>query len=190
MPAANPSAAAGHGKPGFGAGDRIERQIARPPAASRRLLSFQQHDLGDADAGSDLARQRQSERLARPAARQPIEHGQRQRPPRRKRLIRRARQHDDGRVADAADGRGAAGLQRDAMGDDFAALGQARSPSHRCGRRRCRRRSAADRRRRHRALRDRRGIAACGRRCERCRRRRLRALSAIRSAVMLHRRGY
>ena len=89
------------------------------------LLSLQQHDLGDADAGCNLARQRQCDRLARPAAREPIEHGKRQRPPCRKRLIRRARQHHDGRLADAADRRGAAGLQRDAVGENFAARASA-----------------------------------------------------------------
>ena len=58
-----------------------------------------------------------------------IEHRKRQRPPCRKGLIRRARQHDDGRLADAPDGRGAAGLQGNAMGENLAARSQ-------CGHRR------------------------------------------------------
>ena len=74
----------------------------------------------------DLARQRQRERLARAPAGQPVEHRQRQRPPRRERLVRRARQRDDRHFSDAADGRGAARLQRDAMGDHFAAPRQCR----------------------------------------------------------------
>ena len=72
----------------------------------------------------NLARQRQIDRLARAAAREAIEHGKRQRPPCRKGLIRRARQHDDGRLAEAPDGRGAAGLQGNAMGKNLAARSQ------------------------------------------------------------------
>ena len=55
-----------------------------------------------------------------------VQHGKRQRPPRRERLIRRARQRDHRNVSDPADSRGPAGLQRDAMGDDLAAPGQGR----------------------------------------------------------------
>ena len=57
---------------------------------------------------------------------QSVQHGQRQRPPRRERLIRRARQRDDRNFSNPADGGGSAGLQRDAMRDDLAALGQRR----------------------------------------------------------------
>ena len=84
MPAANPS------EPPGTASQASARAIAssdNSPTASviqAPCFALQQHDLGDADAGSDLARQRQIERPARPAARQAIEHGQRQRPPRRK----------------------------------------------------------------------------------------------------------
>ena len=55
-----------------------------------------------------------------------IQHGKRQRPPCRERLIRRARQRDHRNVSDPAHSRGPAGLQRDAMGDDLAAPGQGR----------------------------------------------------------------
>ena len=53
-----------------------------------------------------------------------IEYGKRQRPPCRKGLIRRTRQHHDGRLAEAPDGRGAAGLQGNAMAKNFAARRQ------------------------------------------------------------------
>ena len=126
MPAANPS------EPPGTASQASARAIAssdKSPAASvtqTPSLSLQQHDLGDADAGSDLARQRQIERLARPAARQAIERGKRQRPPRRKGLIGSARQHHDRRLVHATDGRGAAGLQGDAMGENLATHAQCR----------------------------------------------------------------
>src|SRR5882757_4345958 len=59
--------AAGHRKPGFGAGDGPERQFPDRQRHPYALLSLQQDDLSNADAGCDLARKRQIERLARPA---------------------------------------------------------------------------------------------------------------------------
>ena len=123
--------------------------VRRPQAAASlfgpsRAARFQRCRRCDAILRASGRRDRPPRRTSG----QTVEHGQRQHPPRRERLIRRARQRDDGDFSDPADRRGPAGLQRDAMRDDVAARGPMPRSSHRCGRRRCRRWSGADRSRR------------------------------------------
>ncbi len=92
-----------------------------PPTASGSpgiFGSFEQDDFGDADPRCDLARQRPGDHPPRPKPGQSVEHGKHQRPPRRQRLIRRARQRNDGNGSDPADGGSPARLHRDAMRDN------------------------------------------------------------------------
>ena len=90
-------------------------------------------------------------RLARAAAREAIEHGKRQRPPCRKGLIRRARQHHDRRLCRCARRPRCGRAAGQCRGREPRRAPPMPSPPHRCGRRRSRRRSGADRTRRHRA---------------------------------------
>ena len=105
---------------------RSHRSDSSPTASGSQWPSrcFEQHDLGDADAGGDLALKRQGDRLPRQKRGQGVQHRQRQRPPRRQRLIRRAGQCEDGDLSNPADGGGPARLQRDAVGNYLATLGQ------------------------------------------------------------------
>src|SRR5712691_4158985 len=113
-----------HGQPCIGAGDCLEREVADRERHPGPVIYFQQNDLGNADARGNLAYQRQRYRLPRRSPGQPVQHRQCQRPPCRQRLIRRARQHNDGYFSNPANSEGSARLQGDAMGENFAAPGQ------------------------------------------------------------------
>jgi hypothetical protein len=111
-------------QPRISAGNRLKGEIADRQRHPGAFDFFEQDDFGDADAGGNLARQRQGYRRARQPHGQAVQHREHQRPPRRKRLIRRARQRNDWNVSDQASGRSSAGLQRDAVCNDFTPLGQ------------------------------------------------------------------
>ena len=131
--------AAGHREPGVSAGDGRRARAHPWPAATIGRRSFRAEPVRSYPRGGNLAGQRQGDGLPlRRKPRQSLQHRKHQCPPHRQRLIRRARQRDDGNVPDPADGGGVAGLQGDAMRDDLATPSQRRDRLRRCGRRRCR----------------------------------------------------
>src|SRR5882757_10970415 len=84
-----------YGQPCIGAGDCLEREVADRERHPGPVIYFQHKDLGDAHDRGNIAYQRQRYHLPRRSPGQPVQHRERQRPPCRERLIRRARQHND-----------------------------------------------------------------------------------------------
>src|SRR5689334_15128119 len=58
---------AGNNEPGLGTRDRFQREVACGQRNPGVVLTLEQHDFRKTDGGSNLARQRKAERLARPA---------------------------------------------------------------------------------------------------------------------------